>query len=158
EKWDSAPDFICEYGLQAPDLALFRRSLAHAAILYGDVEWAGALLNAHAIYPGFLEVDPSCLAQLVALVPEGVFQDLIAQAWADSGDDLDEFRPAEELLLHSQHPWDEEFAREWLAELQRALIGSPDSWDLWDHRAVLRHAAFRLPLLPDAPWLGGWEQ
>ena len=158
EKLDSAPDFICEYRLQTPDLALFRRSLAHAAVLYGDAEWAAALLNIHAIYPGFLEVDPSCLAQLIALVPAGVFQDLIAQVWADAGDDLDEFKPAEELLLRSLHPWDEEFAGEWLAELQRVLIGSPDSWDLWDHRAVLRHAAYRLPVLPDAPWLGGWTQ
>ena len=54
--------------------------------------------------------------------------------------------------------WTENQARAWIAELQFLLAStSNEAWNWWDYRDKFREAAFLVPPLPDAPWLGGWE-
>lgn len=81
---------------------------------------------------------------------------LIAQnpAWAP----LAVQGPKKKHRLKETPLWTEKHARDWVAELQLLLISAGDNaWHLWDYRDKLREAAYLVPPIPDAPWLGGWE-
>ncbi|MBK7408567.1 MAG: hypothetical protein IPJ40_11215 [Saprospirales bacterium] len=142
-----------------PDKAFFKKALVDATIRYRDEAWALKILEYQVLAMDDLEISALQYAQLSALLSTEGFQQLIGRAWKDSDKDLESFDPAEELLLHSKHPWEATFSREWLGTLQALLITSGgDSWNLWDYREFLRQAAYRVPALPDAPWLEGWGE
>lgn len=158
EKWGLSGEMILEYVLRRSDLLPVKKALIQAAIRYRDAGWAEAILEYQAMGLEDQEIRIPQYEQLTGLLSIEAFQNLIARAWEEAAEDLSEFGPAEDLLRYSTHPWEASFARDWLGQFQALLITSGDSWHLWDYRELLRHAAFRVPPLPDAPWLGGWDQ
>lgn len=157
ERWESNAEFIYEYIMEDAAAGPWRKSLVNAASLYMAPEWAEIILDSHATGRQVLEFTAPEIEQLSGLLGRETFQDLIRRAFEENGPRLDDLDNAAELLLHSRHPWDEAVSREWLAEFQKLLILSGDSWDLLDYREMLRQAAYKVPPLEDAPWMGGWE-
>jgi hypothetical protein len=157
ERWESNPEFIYNYVMDEAIGDAWRKSLVNAAILYMEPEWAAVILDSHATRHHALEFTAQEIAQLSSLLGREVFQGLIRRAFEEGGPHLHDLDNAAELMLHSRHPWDERVSREWLAEFQKLLILSGDSWDLLDYREMLRQAAYKVPPLEDAPWMGGWE-
>jgi hypothetical protein len=157
ERWASNAEFIYNHVMAEVTGDALRKSLVNAANLYMAPDWAEVILDGHAMRHHALEFTAPQLEQLSSLLSREVFQGLIRRAFEESGPRLDDLDNAAELLLHSRHPWDERVSREWLAEFQQLLILSGDSWDLLDYREMLRQAAYKVPPLEDAPWMGGWE-
>lgn len=157
ERWESNAEFIYEYIMEDAAAGPWRKSLVNAANLYMASGWAEIILDSHATGRQVLEFTASQIEQLSGLLSREVFQDIIRRAFEEIGPRLDDLDNAAELLLHSRHPWDERVSREWLAEFQKLLILSGDAWDLLDYREMLRQAAYKVPPLEDAPWMGGWE-
>ena len=156
--WDLAGEMIVEYLLSWPDLLPLKKALILATIRYRDAGWAEAILEYQTMGLEDQEIKVPQYEQMTGLLSAETFQNLIARAWEEAAEDLSEFGPAENLLRYSTHPWEASFAREWLGQFQALLITSGESWDLWSYHEFLRHAAYRVPPLPEAPWLGGWDQ
>lgn len=157
ERWESNAELIYEYIMEEAAADPWRKSLVNAANLYMSPEWAEIILDSHAIRRHPLEFKAQEIELLTGLLDAESFQRLIRRAFEEGGPHLGDLGNAAELMLHSRHPWDEQVSREWLAEFQKLLILSGDSWDLLDYREMLRQAAYKAPPLEDAPWMGGWE-
>lgn len=147
---------------------LLADAAAQAAILHQDHRWIEALLRHWWRTKNEERWNSALGKQLMAEVPDAIFNDLILTYLKRHNGYIEEQSFAGQLLCLGRHRWEAEVARRVIAHFREWVNGTPaHHWNLWHYKRVLKVAAYQAPpsLLPvfqngwnsRSPVWGRWE-
>lgn len=149
--------------------ALLTDAVANAALLHNDHRWIEALLRHWWRTDNEARWNSALGKQLMAALPDAVFNDILQQYLRQHQGYIDEQSFAGQLLCLGKHQWDASVARRVLSNFREWLNAAQSvHWNLWHYKRILQIAAYQIPvsLLPEfskgwnnrTPVWGNWER